>query len=144
MEIITTVVSLLLFVGLILSPIIILRLVYKSNIKLKFISYLTIGLIVTAIIVLAFAWWTYKSDIMLLKYYGYNIDAKNETEFYGKVLPENMDRVKSLKTSIMGIGWPLKAFMTFVFYTPFLLIVYFFSYLIGKNRAKNLNIQTEQ
>jgi len=55
-----------------------------------------------------------------------------------------MDRVKSLETSIMGIGWPLKAFMTFVFYTPFLLIVYFFSYLIGKNRAKNLNIQTEQ
>jgi hypothetical protein len=145
MEIIVTIVSLLLFVGLILSPILILRIVNRSNMKYKFIAYLTIGLIATAIIALTLAWWAYTSDIMLLKHYGYNSDGMSETEYYGKVLPENIDRVKSIELSIMGIGWPLKAIMTFVFYSPYLLIVYFLTYLIGKTSAKkDLNIQTEQ
>jgi hypothetical protein len=141
MEIVITVVSLILFVGLILSPILILRLVNKSSIKFKFIAYLIIGLIATAIISLTFAWWVYTSDIMLLKHYGYNIDGMSEPEYYGKVLPENIDRVKSLEISIMGIGWPLKAIMAFVFYSPYLLIVYFLTYLIGKKKAnRDLNI----
>jgi hypothetical protein len=55
MEVIVTVIALLLFVGLILSPFLILRLVNKSTIKFKFISYLIIGLITTAIIALVFA-----------------------------------------------------------------------------------------
>jgi hypothetical protein len=60
----------------------------------------------------------------------------NETEFYGKVLLENMDKVKSLETSIMGIGWPLKAILTFVFYSPYLLIIYGVTYLIGRKTRK--------
>ena len=70
---------------------------------------MTIGILVTALLTLAFAWWSVTADEMLLAHYGYNIDGMNETEFYGKVAPENMERVKSLETSIMGIGWPLKA-----------------------------------
>jgi hypothetical protein len=144
MEVIVTVIALLLFVGLILSPFLILRLVNKSTIKFKFISYLIIGLITTAIIALVFAWWAYTSDIILLKHHGYTIDGMSEREYYGKVLPENLDRVKSLEISIMGIGWPLKAIMTFVFYSPYLFFVYFLTYLSGKGRAKNgLNFKTE-
>lgn len=60
----------------------------------------------------------------------------NETEFYGKVLPGNMERVKSIETRIMGIDWPLKAVLTFIFYSPYLLIVYFIIFLIGKNKLK--------
>lgn len=104
--------------------------------KYKFISYLTIGLISTFLIILTFAWWAYTSDSFLLVHYGYNIDGMNETEFYGKVSPENMERVKSLETSIMGIGWPLKAFLTFTFYSPYLLVVYLVNYFIRKKQPK--------
>ena len=73
MEIIITTISLLIFIALVISPIIILKLVNKSNNKFKFITYLTIGLIVIAIISLIFGWWNDKSTIILLEHYnGYN------------------------------------------------------------------------
>jgi len=140
MEILIGIINFLLLVGLIICPILLLRQINKTKIKFKFITYLTLGLILTAIIAFVFAWWAYTSDLILLKHYGYNIDGMNETEFYGKVLPENMDKVKSLETSIMGIGWPLKAILTFVFYSPYLFIVYFIVYLIEKKLNK-LKIQ---
>ena len=86
----------------------------------------------TASITLTFAWWADTSDQMLLEHYGYNFDAMNHTERFGKVSPDNMERVKSLEISIMGIGWPLKAIMTYVFYSPYLLIVYFITYFFRK------------
>lgn len=73
---------------------------------------------------------------MLLEHYRYNFDAMNETERFGKVSPDNMERVKSLEISIMGIGWPLKAFLTYVFYAPYLLIVYLVTYLFRKKLLK--------
>jgi len=144
MEIFITAVSFLLFFGLILSPILLLRRINKSKIKFKFITYLIIGLILTAIIVLIFAWWADTSDLILLRHYGYNIDGMNETEFYGKVSPENMDKVNSLVTSISGIGWPVKAFLMFIFYSPYLLVVYFLNYLSHKLKLKrNIKIHTD-
>ncbi len=140
MEILIGIINFLLLVGLIICPILLLRQINKTKIKFKFITYLTLGLILTAIIAFVFAWWAYTSDLILLKHYGYNIDGMNETEFYGKVLPENMDKVKSLKTSIMGIGWPLKAILTFEFFSPYLFIAYFIVYLIEKKLNK-LKIQ---
>ena len=136
MEFLVTAISLTLLVGLLISPILLLRFINRTNIKYKFISYLTIGVFLTALLTIVFAWWAYTSDLLLLKNYGYNIDGMNETEFYGNVLPEKMDKVKSLEKSIMGIGWPLKAIMTFVFYSPYLLIIYGMTYVIGRKRRK--------
>ena len=48
----------------------------------------------------------------------------NNIERLQNVEPENLDRVKKLRTSIMGIGWPLKAFMFYPFYFVYLVIVY--------------------
>ena len=137
MELISITISLVFLVGLVLCPIYILKRLSKAKKKYKFISYLTIGLISTFLIILTFAWWAYTSDSFLLVHYGYNIDGMNETEFYGKVSPENMERVKSLETSIMGIGWPLKAIFgfTYVFFYPF--IVFFGDKLIS-NLKKNM------
>ncbi|MES2240102.1 MAG: hypothetical protein V4497_07565 [Bacteroidota bacterium] len=146
MEIIVTTISLLLFVGLLLCPIIILRFLNNSNNKLKFISYLTMGLIVTAIISLIFGWWAHTSTIILLKHYdGYyiNPDSNSGQVYYDKVLPENIDRVKSLEKSHMGVGWPLKSIFLFVFSSLYLLIVYPLNNLIAKSRKKNLNLNTE-
>lgn len=136
MEFLDTVITLTLLGGLLSSPFFLLRFINRTNIKYKFIVYLTIGIILTAVITLVFAWWTYTSDLLLLKHYGYDIDGMNETEFYGKVLPENMDKVKSLETSIMGIGWPLKAILTYIYYSPYLLIVYGVTYFIGRKKEK--------
>ena len=136
MEFLATAINLILLVGLLISPILLLRFINRTSIKYKFVSYLTIGMFLTALITIIFAWWAYTSDLLLLKHYGYDIDGMNGTEFYGKVLPENMDKVKSLETSIMGIGWPLKAILTFAFYSPYLLIIYAVTYLIRRKIRK--------
>ena len=140
MEKLITLVSFSLFVGILLCPILLLRKIKTTKIRYKFLAYLTIGLFLNAVIVFVFAWWSYTSDLMLLEHYGYDIDGKNETEFYGNVIPENMDKVKSIQRSITGIGWPLKAIFAFVFCSPWIIVVYFVFYLTDKiklNKLKN-------
>ena len=140
MEKLITLVSFSLFVGILLCPILLLRKIKKTRIRYKFLTYLTIGIFLNAVIVFVFAWWSYTSDLMLLEHYGYDIDGMNETEFYGNVIPENMDKVKSIQRSITGIGWPLKAIFTFVFCSPWIIVVYFVFYLTDKiklNKLKN-------
>jgi hypothetical protein len=140
MEKLITLVSFSLFVGILLCPILVLRKIKTTKIRNKFLAYLTIGLFLNAVIVFVFAWWSYTSDLMLLEHYGYDIDGMNETEFYGNVIPENMDKVKSIQRSITGIGWPLKAIFAFVFCSPWIIVVYFVFYLTDKiklNKLKN-------
>lgn len=136
MEILVTTINLALLSGLLICPILLLRFINRKNIKYKFISYLSIGIVLAVIVVFAFAWWSDTSNLLLLKHYGYNINGMNEKEFYGKVLPENMEKVKSLEISIMGIGWPLKAIMAFMFYSPYLLIVYGVRYFFYRTKNK--------
>ena len=140
MEKLITLVSFSPFVGILLCPILLLRKIKTTKIRYKFLAYLTIGLFLNAVIVFVFAWWSYTSDLMLLEHYGYDIDGMNETEFYGNVIPENMDKVKSIQRSITGIGWPLKAIFAFVFCSPWIIVVYFVFYLTDKiklNKLKN-------
>lgn len=115
----------------------ILWILNKKNIKNKFFSYITTCILTSAILILIFAWWSYKSDKILLNHYGYNFNGMNETEYYEHVSAENLVRVKNLEYSIKGIGWPLKAIMTFVFYFPYLLIAYFGNNLISHFRKSN-------
>lgn len=136
MEFLLSIITFLLLVGLIIGPIILFRLLNKTNLKFKFAIFVILSLILTAIITFLFAWWAYTSDLIMLKHYGYNLDGMNETEFYGNVLPEHMEKVKSLEMSIMGIGWPLKAMLTWVYYSPYLLLVFFLIYWVGKKSNK--------
>lgn len=136
MKTITTIVSLILLLALVVSPIVIIRSLNKRNIKFKLILYLAIGIAITATLTIAFAWWSATSNKMLLSYYGYNLDGMNEAEYYKQVSPENMERVKSLETSVMGVGWPLKAFMMYEIYLPYILIVYFIFYAIKRFKER--------
>ncbi len=148
MEIIITTITLLIFVGLLLSPIVIFKLINNSINKFKVIAYLTIGLLFLAIISLIFGWWNYTSTIILLEHYnGYHInpDSNSGQVYYDAVLPENIERVKELERSHMGIGWSLKSIFLFVLFSPYLIIVYFAMYLIDKNRKKKIStLQTEK
>ncbi len=80
------------------------------------------------------AWWNHKADLMLLKHYGYNIGGMNETEFYGNVLPENMQKVKNIETSVMGIGWTIKAIFGIIMITPYLGIIYILNWFTERIR----------
>jgi len=95
------------------------------RLKFEFLTYLFSGLIITASLMWIFAWWAHYSDYLLLDHYGYNFDSfNNGLGRYENIETINYERVKQLETSYYGIGWPLKAIMSFVFYSPYLLIVY--------------------
>jgi hypothetical protein len=136
MEILTTILSIILLGGLIISPFLILHRLKGRNVKYKFIVYLTIGILITATITLIFAWWTDISNEILLSHYGYDFEAMNNIERFSNVTEENMKRVKNLEISIMGIGWPLKAFMAYLFYFPYLLLGYLVVYIVKRIKKK--------
>ena len=138
MEFLVIASNITLLLGLLISPILLIRFIQRSKMKYAFVSYLIIAVILSAFLITLFAWWTDTSDLLLLKYYGYNIDGMNATEFYGNVLPENLNRVKSLEKSIMGIGWPLKAILFFACFLPYLFFVYGVTYLIGKKTQSSV------
>lgn len=128
-----------LILGLILTfPILLLIILTRLKTRMTLILYAIIGLILLAIFVLLFAWWSYESDLILLKHYGYNINGMNHIDFYSNVSVENMDKVKSLETSIMGIGWPVKAIFGYVTFIPYLICVYIGKVLIERVK-KNKN-----
>lgn len=129
MEILVAAISLTLLGMLLLGPIFILRYLNRTNTKYKFISYLAISLFLSACIMCVFAWWGHTSNKLLLTHYGYNFEGWNDKENYAQVAPENLERVKTLMTSAIGIGWPLKAMMAYAFYFPYIWIVYVGYYL---------------
>lgn len=98
---------------------------YKKKITVK---YFFIGAFIMSILISISAVWSDFSNLILLKHYGYNVDYMN----YENVLPENREHVKILVTSIMGIGWPLKAVFGFVLMIPYLIILYISKKMIDK------------
>lgn len=136
METLITISNFLILGLIILAPILILIILKRLKTKRTVIIYSLIGLFVLGVLMLIFAWWSYESDLILLKHFGYNIDGMSETEFFGNVLPENMDKVKRLETSVMGIGWPVKAIFGFVMTIPYLIFVYFGKVLIYRIMTK--------
>jgi hypothetical protein len=141
MEVLVTIISFGLLVGTIVTPILIIVRLNRLNIKYKFAAFLALAIIITSILTLMFAWWGDTSNRILLSHYGYDFDAMNDSERFSDVANENIERVKQLEMSMMGIGWPLKAFMTYVIYSPYLLVVYLITYLIRKYR-QGLEVQS--
>ena len=136
METLITISNFLILGLIIFTPILILIILKRLKTKRTVIIYSLIGLFVLGVLMLIFAWWSHESDLILLKHFGYNIDGMSETEFFGNVLPENMDKVKRLETSVMGIGWPVKAIFGFVMTIPYLIFVYFGKVLIDRTMRK--------
>ncbi len=115
---------------MVLSPV--LLFIKLRDSRLSFLKYLILGLIITLGITLTFAWSVHYSNKLLLVQYEYDLNAMSDIERYGNIKNENLEEVKHIETSLFGIGWQLKAIMTYVFYFPYLLIVY----LIGREIKK--------
>jgi amino acid transporter len=131
MEIIIQVTNFLIL-GLILAlPIFIL-----FKLKQSLVVYSLTTLIILGVIIWIFAWWSDKSALILLDHYGFNSNGFNDTERFQNVTQENIDKVKSLETSIMGIGWPLKAIFGFLMTIPYLIFVYIVKVLIDRIKKK--------
>lgn len=125
--------TMLLFAAaLILSPVFILRMINRGRIKYKFLVYISISLVTTLIIMVYFAWWSDESDTMLLRHYGFDDDGLNEPERFLNVSAENIERVKKIEKRGSGLGWPVRAIMSYVWFLPYLFIVYGVYYLINK------------
>jgi hypothetical protein len=138
METFTTILSFLLLIGLILVPILLFIGIKKwYRLKFGFLIYLISGVILTAGIMWTFAWWADYSDQLLMSKYGYNFDAMDDEERYQNVASENLEKLKQLEIGFGGIGWPLKAIMSFVFYSPYLPIVYLIGQVISIIKRKN-------
>lgn len=132
MEDLISTVTFLLMICILLVPFFILNKINKGRLKYKFLLYFFISIIVTSFLSFLFAWSANTEDLMLLSHYGYNIDGMNQSEFYGNVQPENLERVNSLVTSVMGIGWPLKAIFGCVLFVPYVLFVYLVVFIFRK------------
>ncbi|KYG81334.1 hypothetical protein AWW67_08245 [Roseivirga seohaensis] len=132
-----TIISSILLIALIIVPILLFVGIRKwISLKFDFWTYLIFGLIITAGIMWTFVWWGDYSNRLLMSHYGYDFDAMNDNRRFVNVEPENFERVKQLEIGYFGVGWPLKAIMTFVFYSPYLLIVYLVGQLIGRTKRK--------
>jgi len=134
MEILVTIISFGLMVGIVVAPILIPVKLNRWNIRYRFVALLAITVITTSILTLIFAWWADTSTWILLSHYKYDFEAMNDAERYAQVAKENIERVKRIEMRMMGIGWPLKAFMTYLVYSPYLLAVYLLTYVIKKYR----------
>lgn len=122
----------LFIVLIILSPIIILIILKRLRIKETLLFYSIFNLIIMGVLILIFAWWADKYDLILMENLGYNFEGMDENEIFQNVSKNNLEKVKLLESRIMGIGWPLKAIFAYVFSIPYLIIVYYVNILIKR------------
>lgn len=136
MEILITAIKFALAIALIACPILLVNKLFKQNLKYPFSTYLLFIAVLTFVLVIVIAWWSDYSSQLLLSNYGYDFEALNDLERFKNVEIENLDRVKELDKSRMGIGWPLKALIFYPFYFPYLLIVYVANHFYKKYKTK--------
>ena len=139
METLITISNFIVLGFILLSPILILFIEKRCKIKRTLMIYSLTSLFILGLFIYFLAWWNDKATLILLEYYGYNIDGMNDFERYGSVLPKNAEQVKTLETSIMGIGWQFKAIFGFVIFIPYLIFVYFVKIAINKIKTKKTN-----
>lgn len=134
MKTLLTISNFIVLFSLIASPFIILRVIKKRKIKKDLVVYIIIGFFIS---VFLFAWWLNFSKQILLSSYGYNFNGMDEEEYYKNVATENLGSVKKVRESMMGIGWPLKVMFSYIYYFPYLILVYTFGNFSLKQKIKS-------
>jgi hypothetical protein len=104
----------------------------------NFIGYIISGILITFILIVIMGWWGDFSNHFLLTYYGYDFEAMNSTEKFENVDVENVDKVNVLEKNMLGVGWPLKVIMFYIFFSPVLLILYSLVYYFKVKKKKEI------
>lgn len=139
MEFFLKTITFILFAILIIWPIVLLNTLQKRKFNNVLLSYSAISIISTFLLFLAVAWWVYYSNEILMSHYGFDFDAMNFTEGLKNVTSENTTKINLLHKNRLGIGWPLKAFLSFPLYIPYLLFVYLGTRMYLKIKQKTNN-----
>lgn len=119
--------SIILILTIILLPFFVVRTLTVSinNKFTRLISTFSLTLIASFVLTFLLVYYSveFSNDLIVTKY-GFNFNGMNEEEYYKNVSSENLIRLKAIRNSQMGIGWPLKALFAFVLFTlPINLIV---------------------
>jgi hypothetical protein len=134
----------LIFILIIVHPFIVYRFLMKKN-KVTFVKFILISLATSTFLCVISTWWICEGgNNLLLKNYGITEYAIGDTERYQNIKPENIKRAKEIYESMFGIGWPLRAIMTYKFYLPYLIFGYLVCYFIQKKTQKHDSIKEKK
>jgi hypothetical protein len=81
------------------------------------------------------AWETQHSNIQELIELGYDFHGMGDRD--ANVKPEDEEKVAQLLSSVMGIGWPLKAIFAAIMLSPLSVVAYFIPHVIRYFRGDN-------
>jgi len=115
---------------ILITPILILLSLLEIFRKNIFIPYLVINLLTSALLIFLSVGIFSVSDEYIMEYYGYNFDGMSIEENYENVSFENIERVKQLEMSMMGIGRTFKAIFAYIFFIPYILLVYILKFIL--------------
>ena len=119
-EILLGIPAIIIFFLIILSPIFVFqKLTFVIHNKfLNILSTFIISLVLSIILTIAVTYYSTEfSSNFLLQKFGFYENGMNEFENYKNVNLENLAKIKEIRKSQMGIGWPLKAMFACVFFT---------------------------
>lgn len=109
----------------------------KKREKHLFLNYLIWGSILLLFMMVLTGWWTDFSLLQQLELLGYQADEFTPSGKYAKVAEANLERVKALEKSGLGLGWPAKVGIGFVALgIPYLFTVYLFRFALYSLNAK--------
>lgn len=123
MDLLVKSISILLFAALLVTPFLFAKYGKNQN-SIPFFKFLIYAIICSGVLAILVAWWSNYSNLLLLRHYGYDATAMSEGEQYKTVALHNLKKVKTLKISRGGIGWPVKLAMGFPWLTLYTLIVF--------------------
>lgn len=92
--------------------------------------FVAVTMIFSGIFCLALLWWDDFSTWKLMEYYGWDPAGMGDIECFQDVAECDMERVKNLWNHNMGVGWPLKAFFSYIVILPTQWILSIVEYLI--------------
>lgn len=98
---------------------------YNYDKWVKLILTSTLCLVIAAFLTVLYIYSSIElSNNIILALMGFNEDGLTDFEYYQNVKPEDLIKAKEIRESQMGIGWPLKAILIFVFLImPYQLII---------------------
>lgn len=101
------------------------------------IIFVVVTSILSGILCLVLLWWDDFSTWKLMVYYGWNPDGMCDREYFQDVAECDTERVQKLWNHNMGVGWPIKAFFSYIVILPSQWIISVAEYLIISLIKKN-------
>lgn len=136
-------ISILLFLALLFTPFLFAKYGKNQN-SIPFFKFLVYTIICSGVLAILAAWWSNYSNLLLLQHYGYDATAMSEAEQYKNVALHDLKKVKTLKISLDGIGWPVKLAMDFPWLILYNLIVFWIMKFYYRNRQTRVERVSKQ